>query len=111
MFALLSMPSEYSQKIKPFIAMTPVVTVNHIKGLLKAVKPLFFFFHLKPLSLFQLHSFKQNILRCLLIISFAQMVFTTLLTGFDSELNFSRAPVYLASVPESTSLQNMIHFG
>jgi len=52
MFALLSMPSEYSQKIKPFIAMTPVVTVNHIKGLLKAVKPLIFFFHLKPLSLF-----------------------------------------------------------
>jgi lysosomal acid lipase/cholesteryl ester hydrolase len=118
-FTRLSRDQDLAKKIKAFIALGPVLTVAHIKGLMKVLvdgitEEQFLF------ELFGVHEFLPNNKLLQLIASdlcsregirYICENFVFLLSGFNyRSFNVSRLPVYFSHTPAGTSVQNMVHF-
>lgn len=107
MFALLSLRPEWSEKIKPFIALAPVAHVFRVSLFLKlcspinriVIRPFKFMGQIRRLDLI-CNSFTSTLL--LYVVSY--------ITGFDCHVNKDRLPVHLASLFESTSFWNILHY-
>lgn len=116
MFGLLASKPEYSNIVKPFIALAPVARIDHIKSpirLLSKIKPIVDYFkkhaeELLPNSGMIKHLEKHI---CTPKFHFICTDIVFMLMGFDSEqLNMTRLPVYAAHLPAGTSTWNIVHF-
>ncbi|EDV27058.1 uncharacterized protein TRIADDRAFT_54597 [Trichoplax adhaerens] len=118
-FAEFSKNHVLAKKVKLFVALAPITTIDHIKSGLKYLA-----YISQDLSdLFQLLGYKDFLPNDFLIKLLATEVCGTrylnklcedmifLITGFDKpQLNVTRLPVYLSHTPAGTSVRNMLHF-
>lgn len=115
MFGLLSSKSEYSQKVKPFIALSPVALINDLKGFSKYFVnngPVKKFFHSKDGEFLgkskSVCNFADHLANLPTKYFLKQLIFS--IAGYDHEkLNDTRLPVYMCHAPAGTSFKNMRH--
>ncbi|XP_053202994.1 gastric triacylglycerol lipase-like [Panonychus citri] len=116
MFGLLSIKPEYSNLIKPFIALAPVARVDHLQSpirMLAKIEPAVQFLRSHGGEFLSNNRFIRYLKRTLCTPPFHFICSNTLflLMGYDStQLNVTRLPVYAAHDPAGTSSWNMVHF-
>ena len=117
MFALLSNSSEYSAKIKPFIALAPVTTLGYTKSeLLRAAAEVPFletYLHDFPgpfiISDYDIHLLSK--LFCKHKLDLICLNFIFLLSGYDEPMiNRTRLQVYYQHTPAGTSNWAILHY-
>ena len=116
MFGLLSTKPEYSNLIKPFVALAPVARVDHLQSpirMLAQIEPFVNLLRIHGGEFLSNDRFIRYLKRTLCTPPFHFICSNTLflLMGYDSmQLNMTRLPVYAAHEPAGTSAWNLVHF-
>jgi len=118
-FAGFGENQEIAKKVKLFVALAPVATVSHIKGMMKVLS----YFTPEMETLFTILGVQQFAPNNWLVDFFADVVCAAdvteeacsqlmfLICGYDvSNLNATRMPVYVSHTPAGTSVKDVIHF-
>lgn len=116
MFGLLATRIDYTEKVKPFIALGPVAAfeeVNGLGGFITKNPPIVAMLRRMHGEFLPQSSFMKYITKILSSSPFrpicTNLIF--LICGYDhQQMNVTREPVYLAHDPSGTSWQNMYHY-
>lgn len=113
MFGLLASQPKYNRIVKPFIALAPIVRINHMRSPLKYLVPFLYPITSSLTGRVASSSFVKSLIAGHLFDHPAQRMthtFFFLVGGFDwSQVDFSRLPVYHSHPFGDVSFKNLNH--